>query len=328
LPKSKIMRVLITGAGGPSAVSVWKSLAGEHELLLADMDPDSPGLYLVPSSNRFLIPGGEDPALVPALLELCRTQSIDVLISTVDAELAPLAEAEATFAAIGTRVPLSPAPVLRRCRDKWALLSHLSGNPATPNCVALTADTLPAITQFPCFAKPRAGSGSRGIAMIRSSEDLAALPQDGSYLVQELLPGPEFSVDVYVNQRGELVAAVPRERIRTDSGIAITARTVHMPELMESAAAIALAVGVRYVANVQFKQASDGRFKLLEINPRFPGSLPLTVAAGVDMPRLLMDDLQGRPLPPGPMPFKEILMVRYWTEKYLDPAEWQALCRR
>ncbi len=322
------MRVLITGAGGPSAVSVWKSLGGEHEVFLADMDPDSPGLYLVPASNRFLIPAGADPRLVPALVDLCRAQSIDVLISTVDAELAPLAEAANQFADIGTRVPLSPAQVLRRCRDKWALLSHLSGDPAVPNCVALTADTLPTITQFPCFAKPRAGSGSRGIAMIRSSEDLAALPQDGSYLVQELLPGPEFSVDVYVSQQGELVAAVPRERIRTDSGIAITARTVHMPELMESAAAIALAVGVRYVANVQFKQASDGRYKLLEINPRFPGSLPLTVAAGVDMPRLLMDDLQGKPLPPGPMPFKEILMVRYWTEKYLDPAEWQALCRR
>jgi carbamoyl-phosphate synthase large subunit len=322
------MRVLITGAGGPSAVSVWKSLADDHDLFLADMDPDSPGLYLVPASRRFLIPGGEDPSLVPALLELCRAHSIEVLISTVDAELAPLAEADAAFAAIGTRVPLSPAPVLRRCRDKWALLSHLSGNPAVPYCVALTADSLPTITKFPCFAKPRAGSGSRGIAMIGSSEDLAALPQDGSYLVQELLPGPEFSVDVYVSQHGELVAAVPRERIRTDSGIAITARTVHMPELMESATTIALAVGVRFVANVQFKQASDGRYKLLEINPRFPGSLPLTVAAGVDVPRLLMDDLQGKPLPPGPMPFREILMVRYWTEKYLDPSEWQALCRR
>lgn len=322
------MRVLVTGAGGPSAVSVWKSLDAEHEVFLADMDPNSPGLYLVPAQRRFLIPRGEDPALVPALLALCRAQSIEVLVSTVDAELAPLAEAEAQFAAGGTLLPLSPAQVLHRCRDKWALLSGLAGNPFVPACVPLSADTLPTITRFPCFAKPRAGSGSRGIAMIDSAADLAALPQDDSYLVQELLPGPEFSVDVYVSQHGELVAAVPRERIRTDSGIAITARTVHMPELIEAAASIARAVGIRYVANVQFKQAADGHYKLLEINPRFPGSLPLTVAAGVDIPRLLMDDLRGKPLPPGPMPFREIFMVRYWTEKYLDPSEWQALCRR
>lgn len=322
------MRVLVTGAGGPAALSVWKSLAAEHELVLADMDANSPGLYLVPAQNRFLIPRGEDPELVPALLALCRAQAIDVLISTVDPELAPIAEAEAAFTAIGTRVPLSPASVLHRCRDKWALMSHLSGNPFVPDCVLLDPQTRASIDRFPCFAKPRAGSGSRGIAMIDTAADLDALPLDGSYIVQELLPGPEFSVDVYVSQHGELVAAVPRERIRTDSGIAITARTVRMPELSEAAARIALDVGIRYVANVQFKQAVDGRYKLLEINPRFPGSLPLTGAAGVDIPRLLMDDLQGKPLPAGPMPFKELLMVRYWTEEYLDPSEWLALCRR
>ncbi|HEY5803558.1 MAG TPA: ATP-grasp domain-containing protein [Lysobacter sp.] len=322
------MRVLVTGAGGPSAVSVWKSLAAEHDIFFADMDPSSPGLYLVPAGRRFLIPRGDDAALVPVLIGLCRTHAIEVLISTVDSELAAIAEAQAGFAAIGTRVPLSPAPVLHRCRDKWALLSHLHGNPFVPDCVELTTATLPTIDRFPCFAKPRTGSGSRGIAMINSAAELAALPLDETYLIQELLPGPEYSVDVYVSQHGELIAAVPRERIRTDSGIAITSRTVHMPELMDAAANIALTVGVRYVANVQFKQASDGHYKLLEINPRFPGSLPLTVAAGVDIPRLLMDDLQGRPLPRGPMDFKEVLMVRYWTEKYLDPSEWQALCRR
>lgn len=322
------MRVLVTGAGGPAAVSVWKSLAAEHELFLADMDANSPGLYLVPASNRFLIPRGEDSGLVSALLELCRAQSIDVLISTVDPELAPLAEAEAAFTALRTRVPLSPAAVLHRCRDKWALMSHLAGNPFVPECVLLTDDTRAGIVRFPCFAKPRAGAGSRGIALIERAADLDALPRDGSYLVQELLPGPEFSVDVYVSQHGELVAAVPRERIRTDSGIAITARTVHMPELTDAAAGIAREVGIRYVANIQFKQSREGPYKLLEINPRFPGSLPLTGAAGVDIPRLLMDDLQGKALPAGPMPVKEILMVRYWTERYLDPSEWQALCRR
>lgn len=322
------MRVLVTGAGGPAGVSVWKSLAAEHELFLADMDANSPGLYLVPAPNRFLIPGGADPGLVPALLDLCRAQSIEVLISTVDAELAPIAESDAAFAAIGTRAPLSPAPVLQLCRDKWALMSHLAGDPFVPDCVLLTPQTCPGIDRYPCFAKPRAGSGSRGIALIGNAADLDALPMDGSYLVQELLPGPEFSVDTYISQHGELIAAVPRERIRTDSGIAITARTVRMPELTDAAANIARKVGIRHVANIQFKQGVDGRYKLLEINPRFPGSLPLTGAAGVDIPRLLMDDLQGKTLPAGPMPFKEILMVRYWTEKYLDIAEWQALCHR
>ena len=61
------MRILITSAGGPSAISVWKSLAAEHEVHMADMDPVATGLYLVPSDRRLVIPRGDDPSLVPAL---------------------------------------------------------------------------------------------------------------------------------------------------------------------------------------------------------------------------------------------------------------------
>ena len=52
--------------------------------------------------------------------------------------------------------------------------------------------------------------------------------------------------------------------------------------------------GIRGCANVQFKRGADGVFKLLEVNPRFPGTLPLTTAAGIDMPKLMVDELMGR----------------------------------
>ena len=80
--------------------------------------------------------------------------------------------------------------------------------------------------------------------------------------------------------------------------------------------------------NVQFKRAADGVFKLLEVNPRFPGTLPLTAAAGVDIPKLMVDEAMGRPMPDRLMPFKELMVVRYWTEHYFDAREWEALCRR
>jgi carbamoyl-phosphate synthase large subunit len=183
------------------------------------------------------------------------------------------------------------------------------------------------VTSFPRFVKPRLGAGSRGAEKITRREDLDALPQDGSILVQEYLPGEEYSVDVYVRGDGRVIAAVPRERMKTDSGIAVTARTVDVPEVIEAARRVAEEIGVRYVANVQFKRAADGIFKLLEVNPRFPGTLPLTIAAGVDMPKLMVDEVAGRKLPDGLMPFKEIMVVRYWTEHYCDPQEWRNLCR-
>ena len=57
------IRVLVTGAGGPAAVSVIKSLKLDPtvQLLAADMDAWAAGLYLLPPDARTLIPAGLDP---------------------------------------------------------------------------------------------------------------------------------------------------------------------------------------------------------------------------------------------------------------------------
>ena len=87
------MRILITGAGGAAAISVWKSLGAEHELHMADMDPLAAGLYLVPPDRRLIIPRGDTPELVPALYKACRERRSTRVLPTVDAELAPVAAA-------------------------------------------------------------------------------------------------------------------------------------------------------------------------------------------------------------------------------------------
>ena len=293
---------------------------------MADMDPCAAGLYLVPEEQRTIVPRGDDPRLVPTLLDACAQRAIDLLIPTVDAELAPVADARAAFEAAATHVALSPAESLRLCRDKDVLLARLDGIVPVPSSIVVTSDVLAGARDFPYFAKPRLGAGSRGADRIDGPGDLARLPVDGSYLLQEFLPGEEYSVDVYVSRAGHVVAAVPRLRMKIDSGIAVAARTIHDPELSAIAARAALAAGVRFAVNVQFRRARDGVAKLLEINPRFPGTLPLTTAAGVDFPALLVADIGGDPLPEGPLPFREVMTVRYLTERVIDPQEWRRLC--
>jgi carbamoyl-phosphate synthase large subunit len=319
------MKILVTGAGGPAAISVWKSLRNEHELVMADMDPRATGLYLVPPDRRVLLPRGDAPNFADAALKACRSLGIEVFISTVDAELAAVAHRTPDFSAIGVKVPLSPEPVLRMCRDKWALIQACAAA-SVPVPTTMLWEEGAEFRAFPGFAKPRRGSGSQGLVPIEDRSDLLQLPKDQSYLVQELLPGEEFSVDTYVSTDGAVIAAVPRERLKTDSGIAVAARTRVLPELIDAAACTARAVGVRYIANIQFKRALDGQFKLLEVNPRFPGTLPLTAAAGVDLPKLLIRELSGEPMPVNMLPFAEVMTVRYWTEHVMDSGEYEAMC--
>ena len=71
---------------------------------------------------------------------------------------------------------------------------------------------------------------------------------------------------------------------------------------------------------MQAKRDASGRPSLLEVNPRAPGSLALTIASGVDMPRLAMDVLSGRPVPDH-ADFREIAMVRFLDERVVELAE-------
>ena len=76
---------------------------------------------------------------------------------------------------------------------------------------------------------------------------------------------------------------------------------------------------------VQAKGAVGGEPALLEVNARFPGTMPLTIAAGIDMPALAVREALGTTLPDGPLPFEDIAMVRYLEERFLPFSEIEAM---
>ncbi len=328
------MKILLTGAGGPAAISVWKSLhtlEPHHTLYMADMDARASGLYLVPPERRFLVPRGDASHFSDDLLTLCLKQGIDACISTVDAELAGLAARRGDFSAIGVQLVMADAAALALCRDKAQLIPAVAalGVPVPVGGVWKGAQGMLHWDTYPAFAKPCKGSGSAGLMNINSATDLAQVPTDGSYLLQELLPLEEYSVDVYAQPEAAggvtVIAAVVRERMKTDSGIAVTARTRHLPELQALAAQVVQGLGLPYVSNVQFKRDVRGTYKFLEVNPRFPGSLPLTAMAGVDIPQLMLHNLLGHQHAAVLLPYAQVMMVRYWTEHAVDPQAYDAL---
>ncbi|MEV4735987.1 MULTISPECIES: ATP-grasp domain-containing protein [unclassified Microbacterium] len=313
-------RVLVTGAGGPAGVAVIRSLLRRPELTVfaADMDGWASGIYLVPPAQRRLVPPGRDVDFVPAIARMVAEDALDLVISTVDVELVALA---------GRREELAPAVLaapsedtLTTALDKLLLAERCAATGRSPRTLLAGPDALAVDWDFPVFAKPRQGAGSRGIRLVPDRTALEALPVDEGLIVQEFLPGEEYSVDVIADAAGHVVAAVPRTRARVDSGVAIAGRTVHDPELIETASAIAEAIGLVGVANVQLRRDRAGRAMLLEVNPRFPGALPLTIAAGVDIPSLVADLFLGAELPAA-IPFREIASVRFLEDVIVEVDE-------
>lgn len=319
---SSLTRILVTGAGGPAGYTVIERLQETNPSFIlhaADASHLASGLYLVPEGRRHVVPMGKDPRFGWDLLELCRHWSIDVVIPTVDAELVPLATMSARFARAGTRLALSPLEGLETCADKARLTRALADVVPTATTTIYSGQELPADMPMPLIAKPRSGSGARGIQKIDAPEDLASVPDDGSFMLMDYLPGAEYSVDVFRSAASGVIAAVPRERMRVDSGVAIAARTVHDEELEHYAGLAVEALGLEGVANVQFRRDAEGTPRLLEINPRFPGTMPLTVGAGVDMPNMAVAEARGESLGAHRRPFRDIALVRRWQDQFIDP---------
>ena len=122
---------------------------------------------------------------------------------------------------------LASVATLADCLDKWALAERCRGHVRVPATVVVDDAFDPAAIELPVIVKPRSGSGSRGIRLIERRAELEALERDGTLLVQEHLPGPEYSLDVLARADGHVAAVVPRERLKVDSGIAVTGRTLH-----------------------------------------------------------------------------------------------------
>ncbi|WP_050031998.1 carboxylate--amine ligase [Halorubrum halophilum] len=107
-------------------------------------------------------------------------------------------------------------------------------------------------------------------------------------VTQEFVPSDGEYGFFALMDRGEPVATFQHKRIRSFSysgGASVYREAVDVEELREHGTALLSALDWHGPAMVEFRRdARDGSFRLMEINPRFWGSLALPVHAGVDFP--------------------------------------------
>ena len=164
------------------------------------------------ADEGILVPRLDDPAFVPTLLEMCEKHGVDLLVPTIDTEMAAWVGSRDQFAAIGTTILLSGGGVVDIAADKQLTHDWLVANgfptvgQATPE--AVLAD--PAAWTFPLVAKPRFGSAGIGVAIVRDADELAAAvrrPELGEMVVQTLAGRREYTIDVLADRDGRTGAS-------------------------------------------------------------------------------------------------------------------------
>jgi predicted ATP-grasp superfamily ATP-dependent carboligase len=313
-------------------------------------------------AGRFNHPGTEASAdaWVERLFEIGRRLGEAVLVPTDDAATMLVAE-HADLLGNRYRFPDQPPALVRRLSDKRAM-HRVCGEHgvAAPDAVYPTsAAEVKAIAdagEFPIVAKriagwqPAHGPRAQNVVIARNPVELLAAyermesPRTPNVMLQEYIPGRSDSVwmfNGYFDERSECLLGTTGRKLRQrgpDTGPTTLGQCVPNREVAETTRRLMKEVGYRGILDIGYRyDARDGRYKLLDVNPRIGSTFRLFVGAGgIDVLRAMYMDLTGQPVPGGGTangrkwmvePFDLMTATQLWRSRELGPRQWMRSLR-
>lgn len=257
---------------------------------------------------------------------------IDVLIPTLDAELAGFLKLETFLHDLGIRTCLPSADSLRlRAKDQLAKLNERGVRvPKSINLSdAAAIATLDKQIQFPVMVKGQFYDAAIAYSPMEVHGHFERLRAKWGVpvILQEYVAGVEYDVTVLGDGKGGMVGAVPMRKMQlTDKGKAWGGVTVADAGLTEFVQTTMKALQWRGPCELEIMRAHEGgQCHLIEINPRFPAWVYLCAGAGRNLPWATVQLALGQhvepmaPAPPG------ILFLRHSFDQVCAMADFEAL---
>ncbi len=265
------------------------------------MDIDPVAAAFDYTDRHYVVPRVTSPDFIPAVTQICRQEQVDLLFPLIDLEVPVLSQNQEAIAATGARAVVLSPQIAAITVDKWRAVQFFRkhGVPAPQSWLA--GQLSPEEATYPLFIKPRQGHSRLNCFKIdncRQLEFFSEYVPDG--VVQEYLPGAEITTDVMCDLEGRMLAIVSRQRIQVRAGEVAEGVTVHDPAIIEACRTIASglsAIGPLVVQCIM----KEGVAHFTEVNARLGGGIPLSFAAGADLPRWLLSGAAGLPVQPPPL---------------------------
>jgi predicted ATP-grasp superfamily ATP-dependent carboligase len=195
-------------------------------------------------------------------------------------------------------------PTLEIVTSKYRLIQHaIENNIPCPRTFFISQskdiEDISNILTFPVVLRPSTGSGGEGILFVQSLNELYTVEKSffknyGPHMIQEKIPFcNKYTVGVLCNADSQVRRICVIKEIRnypTETGAACYVETVKYPELVNISVKLMESLNYFGIADIDFLvDERTGEPKLMEINPRFWGSLQVAIDAGVDFPSLLYE---------------------------------------
>ncbi len=284
----KRRRILVFPCGSEIGLEIYRSMRfSNHFELIGGSSVEDHGGFVFPSYIND-IPNIDSEDFLGHMRELVVSEEIDAIYPTMDHVIKKLSEFDIKIPVIS-----SPIETTKICASKRMTLDKLKDVVSVP----ITYESIGDVKKYPVFIRPDSGYGSRGAKRIddRLAGEVHVQQLGQKVIIQEFLPGSEYTVDCFTDRNGELLFSGVRKRARVKCGISVrTYPESGYQELgQEWARAINKRLCLRGAWFFQLKERAPKDLVLLEVACRLGGSSALYRQQGINFALLSVFDAFG-----------------------------------
>lgn len=295
------MNILILSAGRRVELTECFKKARDRlgikgDVVAADCSELAPALYFADAYE--IVPRiSEGQVYIDAIKDICKRRNIKLIVPTIDTELLILAEHREEIEAVSNaKLLVSDEEIIRICRNKINTQVFFEENNFLVPHLYIEKELQNGEYEFPLFIKPLDGSSSINAYKVESEAELKTyLDLIEQPMVQAYMEGEEYTIDCFLDFDSRLISLVPRVRMATRSGEIAKGKIVKDEEVAADVKRLMEVLKPIGHITVQCRKTKRG-IEYIEINPRFGGGAPMSIAAGADSCEKLYRLLRGEKL--------------------------------
>jgi carbamoyl-phosphate synthase large subunit len=280
-------------------LGAFRTAMGELHLAgkLVATDTSIASAVLHAAESSAVVPSPEEISYVPALLELVKEHEVGLVVPLSDLDLALLAGERGRFSEIGCTVMTGSYSSVALCRDnaRFQGVCEQAGVAAVRTLSLAEFESEPF---YPCFLKPTRKSARTKPHVIRNPRELRAHVAlcTEPVVIQQHVSGQKFRVDVYRSRDQVVRCVVPRRELATRAGAVDKAAVRMDPHLIDETRRLTAVLGDLWgVFCCHCIRGEDGAVNFLGVDPRFDDGAVLSIAAGANLPRYLLEEVLDLP---------------------------------
>ena len=312
------MNFLILAAGTRNKVVQYfkRAFDGIGIVVATDANEYAPAIY--DADKHYIVPPITANGYIDVILDICKKENIDGVLSLIDPELSLLAENEEKFNTVGTMVIGSSYELCEMSLNKMQMYEWLKGHGY--NCARSWKDKeefYKAVdagqVTYPVFVKPYKGSASISISKVFDRDTIELLfAHNEDLMIQEFLDGQEIGADVYIDMiSGEVVSIFTKKKIQMRAGETDKAVSFKDAALFDLIEKFVIEAGYRGQIDIDIFEVG-GKYYISEVNPRFGGGYPHAYESGCDHMKMILENLGGHENEPRIGNYEEgIWMMKY-----------------